>query len=328
MATFTDPQLEDMAAYPPLRVKLALPLAIQNVGGRAYGPGMPSPWHDSVTGLIADDPVLAVQIVRDLMGEPLPPGLTARLAPPGFNDRPSKDFACDTVVVAGPHHDPVRGIIVEAQQEQSNAKRHKMAKYAAELWVLLGCPVDVVVICPDKASAGFYAQPVRTGLPGYTFTARPLFPAAVPVITDPAQMAARPGLAALVLAFHGLVPGVLPAFLSGMEALGDRGPAYYEVGYCPSPAQVKRLLEEAVATGTWPVYSPFAKKHFGEGLAQGKAEGEIDGEREAILLFLSARHLEVSDQQRTRVQACTDQAQLRHWIEQAATITSTAELFT
>jgi hypothetical protein len=114
----------------------------------------------------------------------------------------------------------------------------------------------------------------------------PLFPQAVPVITDPAQMAARPGLAALVLAFHGLVPGVLPAFLASMDALGDRGPAYYECGYCLSPAQVRRLLEEAVATGTWPVYSPFAKKHFGEGLAQGKAEGEIDGEREAIILFL------------------------------------------
>jgi hypothetical protein len=107
--------------------KLLLPLAIQNVGGHAYGPGMPSPWHDSVKELIADDPVLAVQIVRDLMGEPLPPGLTARLAPSGFNDRPSKDFACDTVVIAGPHHDPVRGIIIEAQQEPLGTKRHAMA---------------------------------------------------------------------------------------------------------------------------------------------------------------------------------------------------------
>ncbi len=79
-----------------------------------------------------------------------------------------------------------------------------------------------------------------------------------------------------------------------------------------------------MATGTWHVYSPFAKKHFGEGLAQG----EIDGERKAILLFQSARHLEVNDQQRTRIQACADQAQLWHWIEKAATITSTAELFT
>ena len=289
---------------------------------------MPSPWHDSVTGLIADDPGLAIQIIRDLMGEPLPPGLTARLAPSGFNDRPSKDFACDTVVIAGPHHDPVRGIIIEAQQEQSNAKRHKMAKYAAQLWVLLGCPVDVVVICPDKSSAGYYSEPVRTSLPGYTFTARPLFPAAVPVITDPVKMAAKPGLAALVVAYHGLVPGVLPAFLVAMDTLGDRGTHYYERGYCLSPAQVRTLLEEAVATGTWPVYSPFAKQHFGEGLAQGKAQGEIDGEREAILLVLNARHLKVSDQQRTRIQSCADQAQLRHWIEKAATITSSAELFT
>jgi hypothetical protein len=57
---------------------------------------MPSPWHDSVKRLVEDQPDFAVRIVRDLIGEPLPRRLAARIAPPNFNDRPSNDFDCDS----------------------------------------------------------------------------------------------------------------------------------------------------------------------------------------------------------------------------------------
>jgi hypothetical protein len=50
-----------------------------------------------------------------------------------------------------------------------------------------------------------------------------------------------------------------------------------------SPKAVCQLLEELVTTANWPVYSPFAKKRFGEGRADGLAEGGIDAEREAVL---------------------------------------------
>lgn len=280
---------------------------------------MPSPWHDSVTRLIEDDPKLAVTIVRDLMGEPLPLDLAAALAPPGFNDRPSTDFTCDAVVVAGPARDPVRGIIVEAQQAQSAAKRVRLAKYAAELWVLLGCPVDVVVICPDLATAAYYATPVETSLPGYVFTARPLYSSQVPVITDAGQLAAYPAQAALVVAFHGDQPGVIPAFVDAMTRLGEDGHAYTEIGYCLSPLQVQRLLEEAMAASTTPIYTPWSKKAY--------AEGEADGERDAVLLILKARALAITDEQRRRIQSCTDLSQLKSWVERAATASTTDELF-
>lgn len=280
---------------------------------------MPSPWHDSVTRLIEDSPDLAVSIVRDMMGEALPMDLSARLAPPGFNDRPSTDFSCDAVVVAGPHHDPVRGIIIEAQQAQSADKRLRLAKYAAELWVLLGCPVDVVVICPDQATATYYAVPVETSLPGYVFTARPLYPSQVPVITDPAGLAANPAQAALVLAFHGDQPGVVRAFAGAMTQLGDTGHAYTEIGYSLSPLQVQRLLEEAMAAGTTPIYTPWSKKAF--------AEGEAVGERNALLQFIEARALAITDEQRRRIQACTDLSQLTSWVKRAATAATADEVF-
>jgi hypothetical protein len=200
---------------------------------------MPSPWHDSVNELIELDPEIAITILRDFLGEPLKPDLSAYVAPPRFNDRPSTDFDCDTVVIAGPQRDPEHGIVIEAQQQKSREKREQLARYAAELWLLLRCPVDVVVICPDEDVCAFYAEPVVTTLRGFIHTARPLRPGLVPVITDPGQMAANPSTAVMVLAVHGDEPGVADAFFHGMSRLGDPGELYNEIGNRrgPGPSQ-------------------------------------------------------------------------------------------
>jgi hypothetical protein len=288
---------------------------------------MPSPWHDSVKRLVEEQPDFAVRVVRDLMGEPLPHRLAARLAPSNFNDRPSIDFDCDTVVVAGPHHDPVRGIIVEAQQAKLEDKRRKMAKYAAELWVLLGCPVDVVVICPDEATADYYAVPVVTTLPGYVFTARPLYPSRIPVITDPEDMAADPARATLVVGYHGAEPGVALAFAEGMALLGEAGYAYTDIGYSLSPLQVQRLLEEIMSTGTIPLNTPWAKKAYAEGSEKGLADGVAKGEAKAVLTILETRRLDVTTADRDRISSCTDLAQLQDWVRRAVTAKTTSDLF-
>ena len=78
-----------------------------------------------------------------------------------------------------------------------------------------------------------------------------------------------------------------------------------------------------MATGTWPVYSPFAKKHFGE----GKAEGLAEGEGKAILLVLEARGLDITQEDRARITSCTDPAQLEAWVTRAVTVETTGDLF-
>ena len=291
---------------------------------------MPSPWHDSVVQLAELDPQSIVGVLRDILHEPIPVGVPVVVAPKNFNDRPSQDFDCDAVLIAGPHHDPVRGIILEAQRTLAADKRRVFAKYAAELWVLLGCPVDVVVICQDEKTAAFYERPFQTSLPGYTHTPRPLHPASVSVITDPGQMAADPGRAVLSAAFHGDKPGVAEAFITGMQLLDDRGAVYNEIGIGLATLPARRRMEELMAT-KWLVNSDFAKKHFGEGVAEGIAEGQaagqVAGEAEAIRLFLQGRGIPVSPQQRTKIESCTDIDQLRTWASRAATITSASQLF-
>jgi hypothetical protein len=294
---------------------------------------MPSPWHDSVKQLFCEKPEFAVEILRDLMGvADLPAGLPARLESPSFNDRPSNDFEADAVVVAGPVWDPVRGIIVEVQQAKDPRKHQDMARYAAALWLLLRCPVDVLVIAPSERVASFYAKPVITTLPGYIPTPRALWPDMVPVITDPARVTANPSLAALSLMLHGQNPQVCEAFVYGLAALPpEHVLKYYEYGYCMSSTSVRRILEELVASSAWPVYSPFAKEHFGRGLAEGKAEGKaegaIEGEGRAILLVLQARGIEVSSEERARITSCADRDQLERWVSRSAVVKTASELF-
>jgi hypothetical protein len=285
---------------------------------------MPSSWHDSVTAIFTGNPRLALEIAAGLNGVPLPPGLPVRAEARTFNDRPSADFEADAVIVAGPAGDPVRAVIVEAQKRTLTDKPPQWARYAAQLWTFLRCPVDVLVICPDAKAAFWYARPVSTTLPGYTHLPIVLPPAAVPALTSPGEAAARPAMAALSVAYHGANPAVCHAFTEGMRQLPpERASQYHEHAFNMAPLAVQRILEQLMTSDTWPVYSPFAKEHFGRGKKEGKAEGEA----ESILLVLEARGLDVTDAERERITACTDLRQLKKWIRRAVTAEKTSDLF-
>ncbi|MFG3439467.1 hypothetical protein ACGF0J_19685 [Nonomuraea sp. NPDC047897] len=81
----------------------------------------------------------------------------------------------------------------------------------------------------------------------------------------------------------------------------------------------------------WPVYSPFAREHFGRGKAEGKAEGRTEGQAEAaarsVLLVLEARGFDVPDDIRARIAACADLTQLQTWLTRAATAQTLQDLF-
>jgi hypothetical protein len=290
---------------------------------------MPSPWHDSIKAIFTENPQLAVELATSLNSTALPAGTPAHPESPTFNDRPSTDFDPDAVIVVGPKQDPIRGIIVEAQKRTFKDKPPQWARYAAQLWTFLKCPVDVLVICPDAKSAFYYAQPVPTSLPGYIHLPVVLPPSAVPIITDPDEATSSPALAALSVAYHGTDPAVPEAVADGFRKLKPEVAAQYqEHAYNISPLAVRRILEQLMKSETWPVYSPFAKEHYGRGKREGKKEGRAFGEAEAIILVLEARGLDVSEAERSRIISCTHLRQLKSWIKRAVTVERAADLFT
>ncbi|MBG0825233.1 hypothetical protein HS048_31580 [Planomonospora sp. ID91781] len=258
-----------------------------------------------------------------------------RLENTTFNTRPSDDIEADLVVVLGPPTGPAHAIIVEIQQDKSKNPR-QLARYAAALWLLLGCDATVLVVCPDARTAEYYARPVDSGLTGYRLQARVLGPDGIPAITDPQQAAAQPELAAMAVMVHGRQRKVVEAFATALAELpGEHAPKYYEHAYSMSAPEVRSLLEEIMTSTTWPVYSPFAREHYGRGLKEGESRGRTEGKAEGkteeaarlVLLVLAARGLEVPDDVRARITACTDLARLESWAARAATAQAGHDLF-
>lgn len=281
---------------------------------------MPSSWHDSVTAIFTEHPELAVEIATGLTGTRIPEGVPVRAEAPNFNDRHSTDFQADAVIVAGSVHDPIRAVIVEAQKRTLADKPPQWARYAAQLWIFLRCPVDVLVICPDAKSAFWYARPFSTTLPGYTHLPIVLLPSEVPAITSVADAAARPAMAALSVAYHGADRAVSQAFVDSLRLLSrDHALKYHEHAYNMAPLAVQRILEQLMKSHTWPVYSPFAKETFGRGMTEGKAQ--------AILAMLEARNLNVTDAERERITRCTDLRQIETWVRRVVTVEKTSDLF-
>jgi hypothetical protein len=289
---------------------------------------MPSPRHDTLNLLFQDNPGLAVTVLRELMGFDLPAGAPVRKENRTFNDRPSKDLHPDNVVTVGPPQAPVHGIVVEIQQDISDDKRRQLPRYAASLWLLLECPVTTLVVCPQGKAAAWYADPVHTNLPGYVFRAAVLGPDRIPAITDALAAAAQPELAAMSVMVHGQRREVAEAFVAGLGQLNDEhAPHYYEYAYAISPQAVQSILEEIMASSTWPVYSPFAREHFGRGEAKGREEGRMEEAVRMIRLALEARGVELSEQATARITACTDLDQLETWARRAVTAETADDLF-
>lgn len=87
----------------------------------------------------------------------------------------------------------MRAVIVEAHQQPKDDKLTQWPRYAAAAWLLLRCPVHLLVICPSQAVADFYDRPIPTGMPGFTLRPAVIGPARVPAITDPKRQLAAQG---------------------------------------------------------------------------------------------------------------------------------------
>ncbi|GGS58065.1 hypothetical protein GCM10010156_15800 [Planobispora rosea] len=301
---------------------------------------VPSPRHDSLIQLFRGRPELAVELLRDLLGRDLPATSLIRPENTTFNTRPSDDIEADLVLVLGPPQAPAHAIVVEIQQDKSKDPR-QLARYAVALWLQSRCDVTVLVVCPDTTTAAYYAKPIDFGLTGCRLQAHVLGPDDIPVITDAQQAAAQPELATLAVMMHGRRERkVVEAFTAALADLpGEHAPKYYEYAFSMAAPEVRILLEEIMTSTTWPVYSPFAREHYGRGVeegktvgrAEGKAEGKAEGRAEEaarmVLVVLEARGLAVPEEMRTRITACTDLAQLEAWASRAVTAPTVHDLF-
>lgn len=84
---------------------------------------------------------------------------------------------------------------------------------------------------------------------------------------------------------------------------------------CSLNDAARTALEALMRSGTYEYQSEFARQYVKE------------GEMTALLEVLDARGLQVDEQARQRIAACTELEQFKRWLRKAVSIQSVQELF-
>ncbi|GII45863.1 hypothetical protein Psi02_22870 [Planotetraspora silvatica] len=291
---------------------------------------MPGIDHEMPIELIHNDPMTAVELLRDAVGVQPPPFATAAVESVDFAQLAPVEFRADSVVVL---RDAAGGaqlaLIVEVQNRHDSRKRFSWPVYAAALRARLECPTALMVLCPDAAVARWCEQAIALG-PSGTVTPLAVHPGRIPLITDPERARACPELAVLSATAHAERPEIGPALQAMLAALDtldeDRAKLYLNYVFAVLPSVARKHLEEIVTT-TSHDYEHIASQYLSHWVDQGRQEGRAEGEGAAILAVLETRGLEISSDTRDRITRCDDLNMLETWIRRAVTVSSADELF-
>ncbi|MBW8876357.1 MAG: hypothetical protein JF614_15425 [Acidobacteria bacterium] len=277
---------------------------------------MPSMAHEILVDLFKNRPSLAAEILVEVLGVSLPPYTEARLASNDLTEIQPAEYRADAVVVLLDRDIPIRVIIVEVQLAVDSRKRLSWPAYVTVSRAIHGCPADLLVVAPDPVLAGWCAEPIEIGVPGFVLRPPVLRRTAVPVVTDPREAARRPELGVLSALAHGetdqgttIAATVLPA-IRGLD--DDRARLYYDLVYNSLNEAARRALETIMKS--YEYQSDFAKKY----VAQGRAEEAARN----LLTVLRVRGIAVPDAVREHILAQKEPERLERWLEKAAVAAS------
>lgn len=311
-----------------------IPLARVFGSNRSAGEGdaMPSIAHEAIVALFQHRPALAVELLNAGFGVTVPDHARACLESGALSEIGPVEFRADAVVVLRDGEDrdgiPVMAVIVEVQRRRDAGKRWSWPMYVSALRARLKCAVVLLVVCPSSTVAGWCAEPIALGHPGFVLQPLVTGPDAIPIVDDASRARADPELAVLSALAHP-VGKVIDALAEGLDAL-EPDIALLYAGYVLEllPIAAKKHLEDLMTTQPFTYSSEFTDRYVEKGRAEGHAEGRAAAEAESVLRVLDARGISVPDPVRDRVRSCTDSDQLAEWLRRAATADTAEDLFT
>ncbi|MBG6088126.1 hypothetical protein [Actinomadura viridis] len=299
---------------------------------------MPSIEHEMPLEMVRNRPALAPELLRTLFDLKIPEA-DVSLGSETYNDCDPTEFRCDATIMMGDPVKPDLGIIFEVQMKPSKRKTYTWPAYMATLRARKECPVTLLVLCPDRATAARCAEWIDTGHPGWVLKPLVMSLADIPAVTDPGKAREMPELAALSALAQGGGPlgrPVLEAFCAGLEVTAsDVKAKYYDYIASHLPEAARKILEDIVATSTYQFQTDFLRESqakgkaegMAEGMAKGMAKGKAEALAEAVLRVLARRDLVPSEEERGRITSCTDLELLEVWHDRAITAESVEELF-
>ncbi|GAA1776897.1 hypothetical protein [Actinomadura chokoriensis] len=263
---------------------------------------MPPVEYDKLRDMIRNRPDLVVELYQEASGIELPRYDLISVPWIGFVDQMA-------TVLIGDLDQPDLMIHVELLSEIITERRYSWPSYLARHRAYYKCPVTMVVLCADEATAEWCRQPIECGLDeGWVLRPWALNLADVPAVTDLDKARAMPELTVLSILAHADGPdqdAVLTAFAEAMSVV-DLGDAWRYQRY------IRSQLSES------------ARSRLDEiSYARGKAKGGA----EVLFTVLDTLGFTVDDALRKRITTCRDYEQIRTWMRRAFKSQTLDEIF-
>jgi len=282
--------------------------------------------HEGIVELFRCDPRLAAELLQGPLGLDLPAFVEARVESGAMTQLNPAELHADLVVSLNDDTHAVLAIVVEAQREVDPDKCFSWPAYVASLRHRFRCEACLLVVTQSERVANWAARLIRVG-PGGSLQPLVLRPSVVPVIDDADEAQKAPELAVLSAMVHGgghvetAVKVALTALTAVHDLDRDRFLLYFSL--------IRAALSEAgrKAFSMHPQGVQFFDESLQQSFNRGQIEGRATEKAAAVLDFLDARGLAISDAQRERIVSCDDLEILTRWVRRSATITSTDELF-
>jgi hypothetical protein len=288
---------------------------------------MPTLEHNAIVEMFRERPELAPRFLALLFHVDVPPHASVAVAESSLDQLLPVELRADLVIeLRDADGVLVLAIVLEVQRGEDPDKQYSWPAYVALVRAKKRCDTIVLVIAPDAAVAGWAAENIDLGLGLGSIRPLVLGPRVVPEVTDPTEAERETELAILSALSHRDGPNGLAVVVAALGALGrldqEHAAAYFQIVYTALREPVRRALEALIMerqTETKATFPPFAQQLIDRGLREGKLdglrEGKLDGLREALLRLLARAGIALTEDDRARIQACTDAATLDRWVE-------------
>jgi hypothetical protein len=262
---------------------------------------MPSRLHEDILRLFHNRPTLAAELVQEALHTHLPEYKDARIDSANLNDLRPAEYQADLVVLLMRDR-PVHGIIVEVQLARDEDKAFVWPAYVCNLRGRIRCPVCLLVMTVEENVARWARRWIEIG-GDHRFRPWVLSPTEVPQITDAAEAKADPELAVLSAVAHGSDVDATKAAQIAMAAEvalldldAGRSTLYGDMLFAALSEAARRALRD-MNLPKYEYQTEFAKRYYGQGLTEGKAEGRA----ELVLRQLARRFGDLPEDVRARV---------------------------
>ncbi|WP_079665039.1 hypothetical protein [Streptomyces sp. 3214.6] len=298
---------------------------------------MVSSAHEAMHQIFREDPGLFARALPRA-GIPFPEPTAIRTLDTDLTEIKPLERRVDTLLRVDTADSGSFLLAVEAQSRPDQDKLNSWTYYLAHLYAKYALPPILLVVCGDKATASWAAEPIRIGLPVHTSLAvfpLVLGPGNLPAITDPDEAARDLPLAvfsALAHAKDPALPAILAALATALTGAHDKTAEdwaeYTEIGL--GDARARRLWRQLMnlpPASRFPGSGTLIEETRLQGRAEGEAKGRAEGRAEDILRILGLRGVDVPEDARERITSCTDLDTLGTWFDRALTAVNTDELF-